>query len=349
MRKSLLFVFSVILLWGCMNSQSAGCEDCNKPLIESKLFVSLPDYCPTPDAFAIAPDGSLTLSCPNYVDGSKPGVLVSIDSVGNVSKLAELPGINEDKKARPVGIAYGKDGSLYVCDNQGPNKGRILRATFKNGELDTTEVVASGLSSPNGIRYYNGYLYVTQPRLPKFKTDKLTSGVYRFNETDRDVVVNNDSTDTQLIFTTQTQNPNRQFGLDGIEFDKEGNMYVGDFGDAVIYKLILDSNGTVVYKQVFASLPNITGIDGMYLDKDGSMYVTGFCRNQVWKVTSKGNLQLLIEYPDNNGANGELDQPVDLIVYNRKLIISNFDLMTDSGMVNKSHGKPYTLSYIDLP
>ncbi|MCG8606532.1 hypothetical protein MJD09_16305, partial [bacterium] len=42
----------------------------------AKLFATLPDYCPTPDAFAIAPDGTLTLSCPNFADTSKNGVLL---------------------------------------------------------------------------------------------------------------------------------------------------------------------------------------------------------------------------------------------------------------------------------
>ena len=62
-------------------------------------------------------------------------------------------------------------------------------------------------------------LFVTVPKLPKFNTTKNTSGVYRFKLTDRNIEVKNDSTDSNLIFTTQTQNTQRQFGLDGITFD----------------------------------------------------------------------------------------------------------------------------------
>ena len=59
-------------------------------------------------------------------------------------------------------------------------------------------------------------------------------------------------------------------------------------------------------------------------------------------------MELLAHYPDNDGAEGGLDQPADVIVYNGKLIISNFDLMVVQGMINSKHGKPYTISYLDL-
>ena len=40
-------------------------QDTKSNVLSAKLFTELPNYCPTPEAFDIAPDGSLTLSCPN--------------------------------------------------------------------------------------------------------------------------------------------------------------------------------------------------------------------------------------------------------------------------------------------
>ncbi|WP_075589759.1 SMP-30/gluconolactonase/LRE family protein [Labilibacter marinus] len=313
----------------------------------AKLFVELPDYCPTPDAFAIAPDGSLTLSCPNFADRTKPGVLMKITNDGKIYKLAELKGVKEGSKANPMGLAYAPDGSLYVCDPQGKN-GRILRLTFKNDELQKTEVVAKGMSNPNGIRYYQGAIYVTQPKLEKFKTEKLTSGVYRFLATDRDVQVNNDSTDTNLIFISQTQNSDRQFGIDGLVFNKKGRLFVADFGDSNIYQLTLNKDGKVINQELYVDLPNTTGIDGMAIDKKGNLYLAGFSQNQILQVDKKRRTTILAQYPDNDGSNGQIDQPADLIVYGNKLVISNFDLMVQKGMINSGHSKPYTISYIDL-
>lgn len=340
MNKIFALLMFVFLVWNCSSSEDSKQND----LISSKLFVELPDYCPTPDAFAVAPDGSITLSCPNYADNTNPGVLVRIDADRNVTKICEVSGVKEGNSARPMGIDYAPDGSLYVCANP-----RILRLTFEKDTLKTTEVVAKGLNGPNGLKIHDNALYVTTPVLPKYKTEKSTSGVYCFLLSDRNVAVKGDSTDANLIFTTETQNPHRQFGLDGLLFDKKGNLLVGDFGDGIIYQLKLDDAGQVSQNDIYATVPDSTGIDGMVMDKYGNLFVAGFSQNEIWKIDTKRKASAIAKYPDNNGENGELDQPVDVVIHDGKLIISNFDLMTDPDMVNRSHSKPYTLSYIELP
>ncbi len=316
-------------------------------ILSAKLFVELPDYCPTPDAFDIAPDGSLTLSCPNYADRSKPGVLMRITKEGEVSKLVDVPVLQETGMSKPMGIAYDDKGVLYVCDNQG-NKGRLLRMTFNENTLINTEIIASGFNSINGIRYYNGSVYVTQTNLPKLKKDKVVSGVYRFKISDRNITINNDNSDKNLIYTSITQNPNRQVGLDGLVFNKEGNLLVGNLGDATIYKLTLTPEGTVSNDEFYVKLPITAAPDGINIDSKGNLYVAGFAQNQIFKVDTNKKVTILAQYPDNDGENGALDQPADLIVYGDKLIISNFDLMVAKGMKNTKHSKPYTLSCITL-
>lgn len=313
----------------------------------AKLFVKLPDYCPTPDAFDIAPDGSLTLSCPNFADRTQPGVLVRISKDGKVSKLIDVPVLEETGKSQPMGIAYDEEGALYVCDNQG-NKGRILKLTFEGVKLINTEIVAHGFNSINGIRYYKGSVYVTQTALPKLKKNKVVGGLYSFKITDRNIKVENNETDKNLIYTSITQNPDRQFGLDGLVFDKKGNLLVGNLGDATIYKLSITPDGKVSNEEVYAKLPISAAPDGINIDNEGNLYVAGFAQNQIFKVDNNRKVTLMAQYPDNDGSNGGLDQPADLIVYGDKLIISNFDLMVAKGMVNTKHSKPYTLSYIDL-
>ncbi|MGJ8639553.1 MAG: SMP-30/gluconolactonase/LRE family protein [Opitutaceae bacterium] len=318
------------------------------PLPNTQLFATLPDYCPTPDAFALAADGSLTLSCPNYADQSKPGVLVKITAEGEVTKLFEVPPPAGNDRTNPMGIAYGEDGALYLADNQGQGRGRVLRMVIAEDKLVSVEVVATGLQAPNGVRCSNGAVYVTQPKMPKVGSDQMTSGVYRFQYTDRDVMVRNDLSDTNLIFSTQTQNPMRQMGLDGIEFDRDGNLYVGNLGDGTIHKLVLDKSGKVERSIIYAELPNDAGIDGMCMDTAGNLYCAGFAKNQLYQVDVNGVSKLLADYDDNNGANGELDQPADLLVFDNKVVISNFDLMSAKGMTNSAHGKPYTVSFYDL-
>ncbi|WP_235835902.1 SMP-30/gluconolactonase/LRE family protein [Cognatitamlana onchidii] len=318
-----------------------------KKLSTTKLFAELPDICPTPDAFDVAPDGSLTLSCPNFADKTMPGVLMRISKEGDVTKLIEVPVLASSGRSNPMGIAYDDKGVLYVCDNQ-TNKGRILRMTFNEDKLISTEVVAHGFNSINGIRFSNGFVYVTQTMLPKLKEDKVVGGVYRFSITSRNIKINNDTSDDNLIYTSKTQNNERQVGLDGLVFNKKGELFVGNLGDAIIYKLILNAKGKVESEMVYAKLPKNSAPDGINIDDNGNLYVAGFAQNQIFKIDTNKNVELLAEYPDNDGSEGGLDQPADLIVFNGKLIISNFDLMVAKGMINSKHNKPYTVSYLDL-
>ena len=337
--KQIIFLILLICLVSCKSYKS---------LQSTQLYLELPEYCPTPDAFAIAPDGSLTLSCPNYASKEIKGILVKITKDGKVKELSKVLGSKPETFASPMGIAYAPDGTLIVCANQGANNGRVLKLTFENDELKNTEVIAYGINNPNGVKIHNGNIYVTTPVLPKYKTDKMTSGVYRFSLYDREVEVKNDSTDKNLIFTTQTNNPVRQFGLDGLTFDNKGNLLVGDFGDGIIHQLKLSDKGKVLSNGIYAALPDTSGIDGMTMDKKGNLYVVGFSQNQLWKIDAQKRILLIAEYPDNDGSNGELDQPVDVVIYNGKLVISNFDLMIDEDMVNRRHSKPYVLSVLQL-
>lgn len=335
---------------GVFSATDANALDANAPLIPSELFASLPDTCPTPDAFAIAPDGNLTLSCPNYAGsaGKQQGALLGLTPDGTPFDIGTLSEFTQDGKTRPMGMAYAPDGALFIADNRGGNDGRVLRVTFDAGKIAATEVVASGLSAPNGLRYHNGAIYITQLRLPKVVGPHIASGIYRFNETDRGLVVASDGTSETLIFLDHTTNPNAGFGLDGLVFDAEGHLYTANLGDGIVYKLTLDAEGKVISQHVHATVPTTVGPDGMSIDEMGNLYLAGFRSNQIIKVDPQGNTSVLTENGDSDGANGELDQPADLIVYNGQLIVSNFDLMKGDGIVNKGHNKPYTLSTIDL-
>ena len=310
-------------------------------------FATLPDNCPTPDAFDIAPDGSLTLSCPNFANKNLEGELFSLNHRGEVSHLVSVPRLKEKNKANPMGIAYGPDGALYVADSRGVKQGRILKLSFDGRKLINTEVIATGLN-PNGLRYFKGALYATQLTMPKVKSTNNTSGIYRIDVNARNLQLSNTLADPQLIFSVETQNPQKQIGLDGLAFDSKGHLYTANMGDGIVYKLTLDDAGQVTTTEDYAKVPWQASVDGMTFDQYDNMYLAGFASNQLFKIDSQQNVTVLADYPDNDGTNGQLDQPADLLVYGDKLIISNFDLMVGNGMENTQHGKPYTLSYFPL-
>jgi sugar lactone lactonase YvrE len=344
---SFIAITTIVLIPGCKSSPET-------PVV-SQLFLELPDFCPTPDGMAIDPAGNLILACPNFADTSMPAVFLSINGDREWEILCYCPVLEETGFAYPMGIEIAPDGTMFVCDNQGwpgtpegQNKGRILALHFQDGELSSHDVIAFGMSHPNGIKYKDGYVYVTQSMLPAFDTPQLTSGVYRFPVDGQNIMVNNDSSDPNLIITFNTKNPDVQYGLDGLVFNSQGDLFVGDFGDATLYRIKFDDMGNVTSNEYFASSESMTSIDGIGIDKSDNIYVADFSGNRICKVTPEGEVSVLAENPDTDGADGGLDQPGEPVVFNGVLVVTNFDLKTDPDKVNTAHDKPYTLSSIEL-
>ena len=325
---------------------------------KSELFVSLPDYCPTPDGMAIAPNGDLILACPNFADITQPACLMRITKDGAVSKWLDVPVLEETGWASPMGLAFNEEGDLFISDNQGwsgaakaKNKGRVLRLKFENDQLKETITVASGMEHPNGIRIRNGKLYVTQSSLSQIKDPSglLVSGVYCFDMNDRDIAVTNTSADQNLLTTVITKNPEVQYGLDGIVFNEAGDLFVGNFGDGAIHRIKMDAEGKVVSNDVWAQdTTQLRTTDGMCIDDKGNIWVADFSANAVARVDKDGKIQRIAPSPDCDGSDGGLDQPGEPIVWNGQVIVSCFDLVTGPDKVNTKHDKPFTLAKLSL-
>ena len=122
-----------------------------------------------------------------------------------------------------MGIEFGPDGDLYVCDNQGWSgsekglgQGRMLRLRIRDHRIISTTVVAEGMEHPNGVRIRGGYLYVTESLMPKVKdlSGLLVSAVYRFALDDKNIRVTNTLADKQVIVTFLSENRFCQYGAD---------------------------------------------------------------------------------------------------------------------------------------
>lgn len=353
MKTKLSFIgLCLIFLLGCRPTDRSG-----RGMQPSTLFVKLPEYCPTPDGMAIAPDGSLIVACPNFADPTMPACLIRVTPDKRVTKWTDVPTSPETGVACPMGIAFNERGDLYVCDNQGwsgnergRGKGRLLRLIFDNqGILQETVTVAHHMEHPNGVRIRDGKVYVTQSALSAIPSERLVSGVYCFDESDRNIKITNTLEDKNLLATVVTRNPEVQYGLDGITFDKQGNLYVGNFGDGTIHKITLDREGKVLSNTIWAQdSTQLASTDGLCMDESGNMYVADFSANAIVRITPDGKITRIAQSPDCDGSNGGLDQPGEPIVWNGKLIVSCFDIVTGPDKVNTGHDKPYTLAQLEL-
>ncbi len=322
------------------------------PLRTPRLLTRLPEICPTPDGMALDGRGNIILACPNFADQSHPAVLMKIDRESRVRLLCCVPVHPETGVACPMGVAAGPDGQLYVADNQGwvkpNNKGRVLRLRVEKGQVIETIVIAHGMCHPNGVRIHGNHLYVTQSILVKHDNEPLVSGVYRFRLDDRDVRVNNNLADFNLLATFRTDNPDCPYGADGLVFDSHGNLFIGNFGDATLHRITFDDKGQVVSNTVFARDECMKSIDGICVDNRDNIYVADFSNNAICVVSPQGTVRLLAKSPDCDGSNGGFDQPGEPLVRGQELIVSNFDMVTGPNIVNSQRDELSTLSFLTL-
>ena len=325
---------------------------------KSKLFTLLPDYVATPDGMAIDSEGNLILACPNYANEGLAGCILKIDKNKKIKKWFDVPVNPETGVSRPMGIAFGPDGDLYICDNEGwsgapelERKGRILRVRLDGDKVVKTTIVANHMEHPNGMRIRDGYVYVTQSTLLKEKLPggKLLSCVYRFALDDENIEITNTLADKNILTTFVTHNMNDLYGVDGIEFDHDGNLLVGNFGDGAVYKVTFNDDLSVKSNEIWALDPqNLISTDGMIMDDDGNLYIADFCANAIVKILPDGTVTKFAQNGDTDGFDGGLDEPGEPIIWNGKIIVSCFDTVVNDIVVNTAHEVPATLAEIDL-
>jgi len=328
-------------------------------MLQSTLFACLPeDLACTPDGMAIDHEGRLILACPNFADTSMPGCIFRFDKDGKMEKWIDLPIMEETGLVCPMGIAFGPEWDLYVIDNQSwldrpevKDKGRILRLHLFGDEVVHVTTIATGMEHPNGMRIHNNQVYITQSMLTRVTdpSGKLVSCVYRFNLDDENIAVTNTLADKQIITTFVTINPECQYGADGIEFDFNGDLLVGNFGDGAVHRITFNADGEVAGNVVWAqNTKELQSTDGMIMDGNRNLYIADFCANAIAKVTPDGTVTRIAQSPDSDGLHGELDQPGEPIVWQNRIIVSCFDLVTGPDKVNTKHEMPATLAAISL-
>ena len=330
---------------------------------QSKLFVHLPEYINTPDSMDIDKDGNLILSCPNFADITTSGCVVRISPEREVTKWFDVPVHPDTGVARNMGISvihrHDEVYDIFLCDNQGWSgqedlmyKGRMLKVTMDGDTMADWVAIAQNMEHPNGVRYLDGYIYVTESSMTPVNdpSGKLVSGVYKFSENDKDVDVTNTLDDKNLICSYLTHNPDCQYGVDGIVFDKEKRLYVGNFGDGEVFRITFNDDGSIKENISWAKDPTqLATTDGMIFDDEGFMYIADFSANAIARISSDGKtVERISQSPDKSGYTGGLEQPGEPIIYDGKIVASCFDLVTGPDKINTGHEMPATLAYLDM-
>ena len=337
-----------------------GCEaaDTGAGGAKPTLFLSLPDSCNTPDGMTLDPKtGDIFLACPNFNDTKYPGILMKIDTQNKLTHFFDMPPHPETKKAGPMGLDIGPDGNLYVADNQyfsdKDHKSRLIRVNIKDGKPVGADVVVEGFKLSNAVIWKDNNVYVSDTFFDL--ADKPgASGIYRIGLDEMNAgcvkLKPKGDADTHLIatFTTVPNHRNDLGGADGLTFDSKGNLYAGNFGDGVFSKITFDSGGKVVSNEVIIRDKEMPCVDGIFCNlATDEIYITDSEKNAIHVLSPDGKLRTIWENDDTDGSDGLLDQPCEVLIRGKQLIIVCFD-MPFPGLKNSAYDKHHTISVIQL-
>jgi sugar lactone lactonase YvrE len=161
----------------------------------------------------------------------------------------------------PMGISRAASGDLLLADMQymkdKNQKSRMWRLVVKDGKVERMVLVAKGFNVANGTAVRGDYVYLTESVLEEGFNPTLKSGVLRFRLDEENVTLKTPlKDDPHVIATFESHKKDWGFGADGIAFDSKGNLFVGLFGDAILYKIQFDARGNVTSNRPFARPPS---------------------------------------------------------------------------------------------
>lgn len=297
--------------------------------------VQMPETCTTPDGMTVDPQGRLVIAAPN-TGRQQPGAIFRLDAPGGKPyKWFDVAPLAESGYAQPMGVCFGPEGELYVCDCQKKGQGRLLRYTFKDDRVASCETVAEGLHNANGVKYWKGRLYLTQAFLYDVPRGDgaATSGLYMFNATDRGVRVGNTPADPQCVFSDVTRNAKITCGLNGVAVDaKRGVIYVGNYGDGRVWKLTPGEDGRIADAvEIVHPADGVVTPDGFCVDAEGNLYIADMFGSQSVRVSPAGEVKTL--------KKGGYVRPSEPCVWRGSLYVSNYGATTLDEMPLERSGK----------
>lgn len=331
----------------------------------------------TPDGLAMDAAGNIYLSAVNGVDGTYPGHIWRMDKASGQWSVF-TPGRSHPKTSAsyPMGLAFDPEGNLYYADAQyfadPAYQSRIMRVVIKDGEPQRIETVAEHIKLPNALRWHKGALYFTESffNVP----GKYQSGIYRIPAADlnpdkpvRLLEKKQAAQDPYCVGIVETALRDRgalngkpdlkptdpslhiyTAGCDGLDFDRDGNLYTGSFGDGRFWSLRPLGNGRYAEPELLSE--ELSCCDGIGFDPARNLILlTAAEQNAIyaWDI-AKRKMGLVWANGDTDGADGLLDQPCEIMMIDEhRALVVNIDAPSPF-MINTKPDPVHTLSVINM-
>lgn len=231
------------------------------------LFLLLPSFLLAQTVTTISPNSGVT----DDLIFDENGDVLGADYIGSAIYKVLLPEgtstVFSDGFNTPNGLAFGSDGTLYMADNIG-NK---IYKIYPDSSIE--EFVS--LVNPSGLIF-------------ELDSDTLIATSYMG---DRLVKIAPDGT-----MITWTAGNNLSGGPVGLCYDDDGNLYVGNFDNRKITKIL--PNGS---QQLLVQGPT-SGPLGFIAYAKGYIYGTLFSTHKIFRTDLEGNAQVIL-----GSSNGTVD------------------------------------------
>jgi len=255
--------------------------------IEGQLDPLVTGY-DSPEGPAFAPDGALFVV--NWLSSS----ILRLPPAGQAEEWFNTGGI-------PAGLAFNRDGSLYVAD-EGDRIHGLLRITpARQSLLVVNQHLGKPLNGANDLVFdYEGRLYFSDPW-----GSSLADPIGAFYRLFPDGRL--DQLDCALAF------PN------GVAFDAS-YLYLAETLHNRVLRYARRPDGTVGPREEWCQLDGPNGPDGMAFDVEGNLYVAHFGAGRVDVVDQSGRVFDQIAVPGSKPTNVAFGGPD-----NRTLVVTEVE------------------------
>jgi sugar lactone lactonase YvrE len=193
----------------------------------------------------------------------------------------------------PSGLAFGRDGMLYVTQNDG----RIYRLTpSATGTPPTASVFATGVPGNNGLAFdSNGNLWTGDGTTGLGRVWRISPQGTTVTEMFRIQPMANPAGVGRDARTLPTGN-SQPLVANGLAFDHSDNLFIADTARGALWKVHLGHNGdpemstgcdstftanTLCLSHVWFASPYLEGVDGIAIDEAGNVWADANERNAV--------------------------------------------------------------------
>lgn len=239
-----------------------------------------------PEGVAVGPDGAIWC-------GGERGQIFRVDPIdAKIEQVASTGGFC-------LGLAFGLDEALYVCD---PRHRAVMRVDPRTAAVDRFADAADGqpLRTPNALAFdQRGRLYVSDSRA----RDDPGPGVFRFAP----------DGNGELWSTAPLHFANGVALARGDEA-----LFVAETWARRIVRIPIDTDGVAEEPQTFATLPGMLP-DGLTFAADDGLYVACYQPSQVLRIEPGGEVGIVASDADAH----LLCHPTNLAFRGHDLIVAN--------------------------